>query len=120
MRNSIILLSQLLSENTNDKLDKDQLDYAAVIHNSGHILLKLIEEILDLSKIESGDFHVVLASCDWRKFVAAHGSSVLLQFYRTCVDQAGGITFGNNCAALSKLSTRSNPRNSDLRAINAS
>jgi PAS domain S-box-containing protein len=62
--NSIILLSQLLSENTNNKLDKDQLDYAAVIHNSGHILLKLIEEILDLSKIESGDFHVVLDTID--------------------------------------------------------
>ena len=62
--NSMILLSQLLAENTNDKLDNDQRDYAAVINSSGHALLKLMEEILDFSKIESGKFHVVLDTID--------------------------------------------------------
>jgi signal transduction histidine kinase/DNA-binding response OmpR family regulator/CHASE3 domain sensor protein len=50
--NSILLLSRLMSEN-ND-LDKEQVEYAQVIQSAGQGLLSLIDEILDLSKIESG------------------------------------------------------------------
>ncbi|HVU56274.1 MAG TPA: response regulator [Puia sp.] len=52
--NSILLLSRLLSENNNQNLSKDQIEYAHVIQNSGQGLLELIDEILDLSRIESG------------------------------------------------------------------
>jgi len=52
--NSILLLSRLLSENGENNLSSEQIEYARVIQNSGHGLLQLIDEILDLSRIESG------------------------------------------------------------------
>jgi len=58
--NSILLLSRLMSENTLQNLSDEQIEYAKVIQNSGQGLLALINEILDLSKIESGkmDLHI--------------------------------------------------------------
>ncbi len=52
--NSILLLSRLLAENSGSNLSTDQIEYARVIQNSGQGLLQLIDEILDLSRIESG------------------------------------------------------------------
>lgn len=56
--NSILILTQLLVENKNGTLNEKEIKYAQVIQNSGNELLTLINDILDLSKVESGKMEI--------------------------------------------------------------
>ncbi len=58
--NSILLLSKLLTDNKEDTLTEKQQEYSQTIHISGVELLDLINEILDLSKVESGKMEINL------------------------------------------------------------
>jgi signal transduction histidine kinase len=67
--NSLLILARLMSDNTDDNLTPKQVEYMRTIHSAGTDLLALINEILDLAKIESGTMSVDIDQMlfsDWR------------------------------------------------------
>ena len=56
--NSSLILAKLLADNPNENLTDEQVKYAKTIQSSGNDLLTLINDILDLSKIEAGHIDI--------------------------------------------------------------
>ncbi|MCC3375780.1 response regulator [Cohnella sp. REN36] len=85
--NSMIILSQFLTDNSEGNLTEKQLEYMAAIHASGNDLLKMIEEILDLAKVDAGKMDIYPEST-----VLEDITSHLEQVY-TPVAQERGLRF---------------------------
>jgi two-component system cell cycle sensor histidine kinase PleC len=54
--NAILGFSELITSRLFSHLPEKQIEYAGLIHNSGHHLLTLINDVLDLAKIEAGSW----------------------------------------------------------------
>ncbi len=57
--NSLLILAKNFADNTDGNLTEDQIEEAEIIYNGGNELLTLINDILDLSKVEAGKLDVI-------------------------------------------------------------
>jgi len=74
--NSLLILSKDLSENRKSNLSPEQVESAEIIYKSGHDLLMLINEILDLSKVEAGKMTINIEKISLKDF----GNALLREF----------------------------------------
>lgn len=79
--NSILILAKLLQDNKPGNLLPDQIKYASVIYNAGSDLLNMINNILDLAKIESGSVELIIEATP-----LSHIAQDLLELFSSIAD----------------------------------
>lgn len=82
--NSLLILSKMLAQNEAGNLTPEQVKFAQTVYTSGNDLLSLINEILDLSKVEAGKMPI-----DPKTFELTEVKEYLEQTFRHVADQKG-------------------------------
>jgi signal transduction histidine kinase/HAMP domain-containing protein/ActR/RegA family two-component response regulator len=82
--NSLLVLARVLRENKEANLTDNQLEYVRTISTSGNDLLRLINEVLDLSKLEAGKFQIEPRDLEFAELV-----HLLEKNFRPLADEKG-------------------------------
>jgi signal transduction histidine kinase/CheY-like chemotaxis protein/CHASE3 domain sensor protein len=95
--NSLLILSKLLGDNVDGNLSNEQVKFARTIESSGNDLLTLINDILDLSKIEAGHVEIQPAAVSTERL-----ASDLRKVFEPIANERGldfAITLSPDCPA---------------------
>ncbi len=102
--NSSLILAKLLADNAQDNLTAEQVKYAQIIQSSGNDLLNLINDILDLSKIEAGHVEIIAETVPLARLVGN------LQHIFDPVGQGKGVAFRTEIAPECAEAISTDPR----------
>jgi signal transduction histidine kinase len=67
--NAIQMYSEFLLDEAVDALDSEQMEFVSIIHSSSQFMLKLVNDLLDVAKIESGKLQLELVKTDLSEFI---------------------------------------------------
>ena len=101
--NSINVISSIMMKNKTGKLDEKEVKSLTIINNSGKDLLNLINEVLDISKLEAGEIiitnnniNIYSLLCDVYSTFEAQVSQKNLDFVLNCDEKIGFINSDEN------------------------
>jgi signal transduction histidine kinase/CheY-like chemotaxis protein len=75
--NSILGLANLMAEGIAGRINEKQKEYIEIIERNGKNLLQLINDILDLSKIESGKVEMSISKIQFKRFIESVSGSIM-------------------------------------------